>query len=161
VGPGATVSPPITEVLGEFNGPFISHCSGLGCETDTIGNVFVPADATSAVFSGTFGNSQWPNSAAMAVTFGTAIKGVPGPVMGAVFQALCSVALFSLHGGAASDTLKWSAEFMKMKSPGLRRPGLLGRKAGGVGQCLQSTTLLMSSENLLLRAPNNLQVDGA
>ena len=35
-----------------------------------------------------------------------------------------------MHGGAGSGTLKRSAEFTKMKSPGLRRPGLYGRKAG-------------------------------
>jgi hypothetical protein len=58
---------PVTETLGEFNGHggFSDPCptSLPYCETDTVGFFSVPTGATSAVISGTFGNSSAPNSA--------------------------------------------------------------------------------------------------
>ena len=51
-------------------------------------------------------------------------------------------------GGAGSDALKWSAEFIKMKSPDLRRPGLNGPKAGQcryvLGCCLITSIPFLS-----------------
>jgi hypothetical protein len=91
-GPGATVNPSVTEVLGEFNGGFHPTCGvGGACETDTLATFVIPADATAAHISGTFGNSQWPNSAAMDISLRSV--SVPGPVMGAGFPG-------ALLGGA-------------------------------------------------------------
>jgi hypothetical protein len=92
-GPGATIGPPVTEVIaGEFNGGFHPSCGVVGvCETDTLGSFFIPLDATSAQIFSTFGNSQWPNSAAMRLDLQSV--SVPGPVMGAGFPG-------ALLGGA-------------------------------------------------------------
>ena len=59
----------VVQTLGEFSGNFHQDpCNP--CEVDTIGTFSIPADAQSAVLSGTFGNSQYPNSSAVDVFLG-------------------------------------------------------------------------------------------
>jgi hypothetical protein len=87
------ISPPVTEVLGEFNGGFEPSCALISgspspqCEVDTVGFFFIPAGATSAVISGTFGNSVFPNTAEMTVLLET-FSSVPGPIAGAGLPGL-------------------------------------------------------------------------
>jgi hypothetical protein len=98
--PGAgPITPPVTEVIGEFNGDFHAgpcpHVPGSNfqntCENDVLGSIFIPVGATSAMVSGTFGNSAYPNSAGMFLTLSTTINGsntVPSPVVGAGLPGL-------------------------------------------------------------------------
>jgi hypothetical protein len=58
-----TPTGPLTESLPQFNG-LASHSDPCNfCEIDTVGTFSIPADATAATISGTFGNSVVPNSA--------------------------------------------------------------------------------------------------
>jgi len=61
---------PVTESLPEFSGGFhINPCNF--CEIDTVGTFSIPADATSAVISGHFGNSVISNSSPENVCLGS------------------------------------------------------------------------------------------
>jgi hypothetical protein len=53
-----------------------------------VGSVFIPANATSAVITGTFGNSAFPNSAAMELDLETVPSPVPAPLAGAGLPGL-------------------------------------------------------------------------
>jgi hypothetical protein len=98
--PGAgPITPPVTEVIGEFNGGFhagtgpcppVSGSDFQGtCEIDAVGSIFIPMDATSAMISGTFGNSAYPNSAGMTLLLSTINpNAVPGPIAGAGLPGL-------------------------------------------------------------------------
>lgn len=65
-----TTGGPVVETLGEFNGGIHGDPCKL-CEIDTVGTFAIPADALSAVISGTFGNSVVPNSSGVNVCLGT------------------------------------------------------------------------------------------
>jgi hypothetical protein len=96
--PGAgPTSPPVTEVIGEFNGGFhAGPCPRVPgsdfqrtCEIDVVGSVFIPMGATSAMISGTFGNSGYPNTAGMTVVLSTLNNPtVPAPIAGAGLPGL-------------------------------------------------------------------------
>jgi hypothetical protein len=62
-----TSGAPVVETLGEFNGSgaYNDPCPATlpYCETDTVGTFIIPANALSAIISGTFGNSSVSNSA--------------------------------------------------------------------------------------------------
>lgn len=66
-----TSSGPVQETAPEFNG------NGVIGEVDTVANYLIPLDATSAVISGTFGNSVVSSTAAEKLYFGA----VPEPAM--------------------------------------------------------------------------------
>jgi len=57
-----TPSGQVVQTLPEFNGGLHSDPC-IFCEVDTVGTFSIPASATSGTISGTFGNSQVPNSA--------------------------------------------------------------------------------------------------
>jgi len=74
-----TSGTPVTESLPQFSGS--AHLTGP-FETDVLGSFLIPLNATSAVISGTFGNSAFPNSSGVDLFFGptTGItSGVPEP----------------------------------------------------------------------------------
>jgi hypothetical protein len=58
----STPGGPVIETLPEFSGGFHNDPCNL-CEIATVGTFFIPNDATSAIISGTFGNSIVANSA--------------------------------------------------------------------------------------------------
>lgn len=61
---------PVIETLPDFSGGYnLDPCNY--CETDTVGDYTIPADATSAVISGTFGNSVVNSSAGVDVCIGS------------------------------------------------------------------------------------------
>jgi hypothetical protein len=60
---------PVVQTLGEFNGGDHSDPCNF-CEVDTVGTFMVPSNATGATISGTFGNSQIPNSAGVNLYLG-------------------------------------------------------------------------------------------
>jgi hypothetical protein len=62
-----TSGAPVTESLPQFSGG--DHLTGP-FETDVVGSFFIPLNATSAVLSGTFGNSVNPNSSGVDLFFG-------------------------------------------------------------------------------------------
>ena len=62
-----TTGAPVTESLPQFSGG--NHFTGP-FETDIVGSFFIPLNATSAVLSGTFGNSVNPNSSGVDLFFG-------------------------------------------------------------------------------------------
>ena len=62
-----TSGAPVTESLPQFSGG--DHFTGP-FETDVVGSFFIPLNATSAVLSGTFGNSVNPNSSGVDLFFG-------------------------------------------------------------------------------------------
>jgi hypothetical protein len=65
----STSGGPVTESLAEFNG-FNSYNDPGPYENDLVGLFFIPVDATSAVISGTFGNSQASSSAGVNLCLG-------------------------------------------------------------------------------------------
>jgi hypothetical protein len=77
-----TTGSPVTESLAEFNGNFHNDPCNF-CEVDTVGTFSIPSNALSAVISGTFGNSMFPNSAGVDL-----FLGVPGPIAGAGLPGL-------------------------------------------------------------------------
>jgi hypothetical protein len=65
-----TTTGAVTETLGQFSG-FAAHPDPCNfCEIDTVGTFMIPANATDATISGTFGNSVVPNSAGVNVCLG-------------------------------------------------------------------------------------------
>jgi hypothetical protein len=66
---------PATETLGEFSGNINNDPCNF-CEVATVGNFFIPVDATAAVISGTFGNSGDGSSAGVELFLGA----LPSPV---------------------------------------------------------------------------------
>jgi len=73
---------PTIENLPQFNG------SGQTGEVDTVGSVFIPSNALSAVISGTFGNSAVSNSGPVDLFLGPFTPPVPGPIAGAGLPGL-------------------------------------------------------------------------
>jgi 3D (Asp-Asp-Asp) domain-containing protein len=68
----ATPAGSVSQSVPEFNGSYHDPCTAP-CETDTVGTISIPANATSASLTGTFGNSIVPNSADVDLTLnGTA-----------------------------------------------------------------------------------------
>lgn len=68
---------PIIETLPEFNGSG-SHGDPCNfCQIDTVGNFMIPADATGATISGSFGNSTVPNSAGVDLCLGAGAPCAP------------------------------------------------------------------------------------
>src|SRR3954447_9695438 len=63
----STPGGPVIETLPEFSGSGLHNDPCNLCEIDTVGTFFIPADATSAVISGFFGNSIVSNSAGVNV----------------------------------------------------------------------------------------------
>lgn len=87
--------PPVTEVFNEFSGGFVAGpCQFVvpsPCGTSILGLVHIPTDATAALITGTFGNSAFPNTAAMHLhlfSFGPMNYPVPGPIAGAGLPGL-------------------------------------------------------------------------
>jgi hypothetical protein len=67
---------PVVEILPEFSGG--AHNAPCNfCEIDTVGTFSIPANAISAIISGTFGNSVAPNSAAVDVCLGSGVPCAP------------------------------------------------------------------------------------
>jgi hypothetical protein len=79
-----TTGSPGTESLAEFNGNFHNDPCNFW-EVDTVGTFSIPSNALSAVISGTFGNSTFPNSAGVDLFLGAF---VPGPIAGAGLPGL-------------------------------------------------------------------------
>jgi hypothetical protein len=91
-----TNSGPISEILPAFNGGLhIDPCNF--CEVDTVGTFLIPANATDATISGTFGNSINGGSAGVDLCLGSgppcaAVTGVAEPAS----LTLLSAALIGL-----------------------------------------------------------------
>lgn len=91
-----TSTGPVTEMLPEFSGgEHMDPCDF--CEIDTVGMFSIPANATSAMISGTFGNSTVSTSAGVNVCLDSGVpcapsSGVPEPgtfgILGAGFVGL-------------------------------------------------------------------------
>jgi hypothetical protein len=62
---------PVNQTLPDFDG------GGVTGEVDLLGSYFIPLDATSAVISGTFGNSNSDSTAAQRIYFGQVPAGAP------------------------------------------------------------------------------------
>jgi hypothetical protein len=95
-----TLSGPVIETLGEFNG---SAHSSLPYETATVGTFLIPANALSAVISGTYGNSTVPNSAAVNLCLGSG--GVCGSVATTPLPA--ALPLFATGLGVLGFVGRW------------------------------------------------------
>jgi hypothetical protein len=90
---------PVVDTLPELNGngSFNGPCVACYFEVDTVGTFAIPDEASLATISGTFGNSQVPNSAAVCLFLGSLgscgdgdttfhpPSGVPEPITLSVF----------------------------------------------------------------------------
>jgi len=64
----------VVDTIPQFTGGFNSDPCNL-CEIDTVGSFLIPANATAATISGTFGNTDSPNSGGVNLCVGSG----PGP----------------------------------------------------------------------------------
>jgi hypothetical protein len=74
-----TTTDPVTESLNEFNGGTHSDPCNF-CEIDTVGDFTIPANATDATISGTFGNSVTDTSAGVNLCLGSGPPCAPTPI---------------------------------------------------------------------------------